>query len=195
MKDIIFFPAIALVLVGMVLLASHRNSSACPVGTVGGADTDYKHITISGAQLNRFITNGQLDTPPCMADEAYALTLTPTQTPIAPDADTGPHFRLGTDIERTASNRKLAIIVRARALAPDASGAMQVIYYTGPKGDSGWQTFPLTETFEDYAFEYTPPESGADPGVDYLGIRPDLSGARFGFEIESVKLVNLTLSR
>jgi len=179
----------------MVLLASHHDSTACPVGTVGGADTDYSRIIISGTQLNRFITNDQLDKNPCQADEAYTLTLTPSQTPITPDADTGPHFRLGTDIERTASNRTLRIIVRARALEPDTASAMEVIYYTGIKGDSGWQTFALTKAFKDYAFEYTLPESGADPSVDYLGIRPELAGAQNGFEIERVELVNLSIQR
>jgi len=194
-KDIIFFPAIALILVGMVLFASQRDKTACPVGTVGGADTDYSRIIISGVQLNRFITNGQLDTPPCQAGQAYMLSLTPTQTPIAPDANTGPHFRLGTDIERTAANRTLRIIVRARALEPNATSAMEVMYDTGLKGDSGWQTFILTRAFKDYAFEYTLPESGADPGVDYLGIRPELAGAQNGFEIERVELVNLALQK
>jgi len=194
-KDIIFFPAISLILISMALLASQHDRTVCPVGTVGGADTDYSRIVISGVQLNRFITNDQLDKPPCQADEAYTLTLTPTQIPIAPDAHTGPHFRLGTDIERTASNKTLRIIIRARALEPETGSPMEVIYYTGAKGDSGWQAFTLSKAFKDYAFDYKLPEAGSAPSVDYLGIRPGATGSQNGFEIERVELVNLSLQR
>lgn len=205
MTDKFFFPLAALVIGLMIWAATLRTNAGCPTGSVGGADTNYTKIIISGEQLNRFITNGQLEKQPCTPGEAYQLSLKATDIPLASAPDAGPHFRLATDIERTASERRIRITVRARAMMQDeaqdgaqnttqnGAKSLEIIYFTGVRGGSGWQDFPLTDTFEDYSFEYIPPQAGTEPGVDFLGIRPGPAAGENGLEIERVELVNIGL--
>lgn len=193
LTDKYFFPLALALIVGVVWLAVQRSDTACPTGSVGGADTNYTVINVRGAQLNRFIPTDDLTKNNCSADAPYILNLTATASsfPAAPDA--GPHFRLGPDIQVQSSARKLRLIVRARAAPSQGAAGFEVNYHTGPTGASGWRYFPLNTSFTDHVLEYQLPKANEGPGVDYLAIRPVVAEEAKTLQIESVTIMNLDL--
>ena len=158
---------------------------------VSGANTDYATITVAGTQLNRFIPKQSLTMAACNADETYVLALRAIDDSFPPSPDIGPHFRIAPDIEVAFSNNKIRVIVRARSSPVDGAAAFEANYFTGLEGGSGWQSFTLSDTYQDHAFDYTVPQAGEAQGVDFLGIRPIVDTAQTGIEIESVTFLNL----
>ena len=72
------------------------------------------------------------------------------------------------------SGRPVRVTVTARAADKYGASEMQLHYWAGSGEGSGWQTFNLTRTFQDYSFIYEPParNPGTEPAYDYLAIRP-----------------------
>lgn len=190
MTDKIFFPLILFVAIGMVLVAIGPKQSTCPTGSLSAADTNYINLQYTGAQLNRFITNGKVQKNPCKLGTGFRLHLHTLNTPPVEAAMAGPHFRLASDIEHAFSNRTIRITVRARALTENGAAGFQANYASGAKNASGWQTFALSPEFADYMFEHEVPDAGADRGVDYLGLRPADTRVGVGMEIESLTFLN-----
>lgn len=193
--DKFFFPIAFVVIICLVWFAAQRSETACPTGSIGGAHTDYTVIEVSGSQLNRFIPTDGLIKNECQIGRPYILELKADQTVFSSTPEAGPHFRIAPDIQVAVSDRTVRVVVRARAAQADGTTGFEVNYHTGAKGGSGWQFFPLAETFGDHSFEYRVPKAADGPGIDYLAIRPVLNGATTSFEIERVTLMNLNLIR
>ena len=175
-----------LLIVGMVWVATWRDTDACPTGSVSAANTDYRTIKVSDIQLNRFISGDKVEQTPCNANEPYLLGLRALTPDLPVNVDVGPHFRIAPDIEVAFSGRSIRILVRARAGQINGAAGFEVNYLTGPEGESGWRQFDLTDTFQDYEFQYVVPEAGQEQGVDFLGIRPITAQQTSSMEIESV---------
>lgn len=186
MPDRIFFPLMLMIVIGMVWAATWRDETACPTGSVSAANTDYYTIEVSGPQLNRFISGETVEQTPCNAHEPYVLGLRTLTSELPDAADKGPHFRIAPDIEVTFSGRRIRVVVRARSGTNTGAAGFEMNYLTGPEGESGWQRYDLTSTFQDYSFRYDVPKAGQDLGVDFLGIRPIITKQGDTIEIESV---------
>lgn len=174
---------------GLVMFAMRTDADACPDGSLSAADTNYRIIRYAGTQLNRFMPGDGLVKNTCTADSEYTLKLLDasnndeTGFPDAPSA--GPHFRLAPDVEFAFSDQNVRITLRARASNGQSISPFEMNYSTGPEGNSGWRLFSLTQEFRDHSFDYQIPEAAQDRGVDFLGIRPVITGGT-GMEIESL---------
>ena len=193
MTDKFFFPLSLVILVGMVWVATLRSETACPVGSVSAANTDYKTITVTGHQLNRFIVGDYATKNDCRTDQPYILAIAASTESFPPSPDVGPHFRLAPDIETAAADRNLRLVISARAAPQNGAKSFEISYFAGSAGRSDWQAFELSDTFENYTFLYRTPPLGANQGVDFVGIRPVIANGASGLEIDSFTLLNLSL--
>ena len=142
-----------------------------------------------------------------------ALTASPGTNFVAPDLETGePDYAvlsaqitqekeqasigifatLGPQYEKVFAERDIEITVRARQGRVQPSESFQVGYYTLDAGASGWQTFDLTDRFEDYAFRFRPGLPQDEAEIDYLGIWPSTVGANKTIEVEKITVKVVT---
>lgn len=172
MSDRVFFSLIILLAALMVTASARPGVDNLPRGPIGGADTDYKTITVEGLQLNRIIAGGddamgivEREGEPVLMVESLAGTQ--NRDPIK-----GPHFELDSDLERVFSDHEVEVTITARPTERKGAHSFQVNYSAGRPGESGWQTFDMIPDWREYSFIYRVPEKTGDNAFDYLGIRP-----------------------
>lgn len=177
--------------VAMVVIAAWRPPESCPSGSVSVSNTNYSVIPITGKQLHRFITKDYVETAVCDADSDYLLKISAPADVLYPASpDSGPHFRLAPDIEASLSGNVLKLLIEARSLT--AGTALELNYYTGPEGGSGWHRYELSSDFEQLVFDYEVP-ARQDQGVDFLAIRPVSASSQQDIEIRNVTFLTLSL--
>lgn len=82
---------------------------------------------------------------------------------------------------------EITIRVAAKQPASGAAAEFAVAYSTNTAGNSAWQRFTSTATWQTFEFSYTVPEGGSAT-TDYIGIWADTSGAGNGILIDSVSV-------
>ena len=172
MSDRVFFSLIFLLAALMVTAAARPGSDDLPRGPVGGADSDYRTVTVEGLQLNRIIAGG--DAAMGLVERAgepvlkiESLAGTQKRDPIK-----GPHFELDSDLERVFSDHDVEITMMVRPTERKGAHSFQANYSAGRPGESGWQTFDMIPDWREYSFIYRVPEKLGENAFDYLGIRP-----------------------
>lgn len=188
MRDKIFFPLAALILVGMVFLALQPGIGKLPTGAVAGDGLNYRRIVIEDAYLNKVVAGGDASVRLLRDGGTYLLFIEAEHEKLAAAAEAGPHFRLAADIEQQFSGQRIRVTARVRPA--DARGAHQVEvnYSAGRIGESGWQAFDLEAGFADFSFEYDVPLMQGEQGVDYLGIRPVIPDKSRAIVVERIVL-------
>ncbi|MEM1086743.1 MAG: hypothetical protein AAGH90_03370 [Pseudomonadota bacterium] len=169
MSDKIFFPLVFMIGIAIVAAALLVGRDTSPSGPIGGAASgDYSIVPIEGDNFLRLegLTFGATSTL-----EAGIMTLSSGPNAQPAQVSVGPHFKLAADLENVYSGHTIEIAVEAKT----ASGAaLEVNYDTGRQGESGWQSFELTDDWQTYRFSYDVPlrPDGSESGFDYLGLRP-----------------------
>lgn len=172
MRDKIFFPLAALLMILMVFLAIQPGIGRLPDGAMAGDGVNYERIVIDGPYLNKVIAGGDAITRLVRDGPDYLLYIETEAGALADAPELGPHFRLAADIETQFAGRKIRVTVRARPADMRGAEKIQVNYSAGRVGESGWQAFDLQRGFSDVSFEYDVPPIQGDQGVDYIAIRP-----------------------
>ena len=174
MSDRVFFIAAFMVAVFMVVLGLAPGLGEDPSGPVSGGGTDYSRIEVSGPQLSRIVAGGDVDIDLMRADGRDVVRIGALADALSEDPLQGPHFVLAPDLEVAFAGRPVRVTVTARAADKYGASEMRLHYWAGSGEGSGWQTFNLTRTLQDYSFVYEPParNQGTDPGYDYIAIRP-----------------------
>lgn len=189
LRDGLFFPLAALLVILMIFLALQPGIGRLPTGAVAGDGANYDRIVIEGRYLNKVIAGGEARTKLLRTPEkGYVLQIDAEVDALADPPEMGPHFRLAPDIEVQFAGRKIRATVRMRPA--DDQGAMEakLDYSAGRVGESGWQTFSLQPGFQDFSFEYDVPLTSGEQGVDYFAIRPVVPEKRRGILVERVTL-------
>ena len=172
MRDKIFFPLAALLMILMVFLAIQPGIGRLPDGAMAGDGVNYERIVIDGPYLNKVVAGGDAITRLVRDGPDYLLYIETEAGVLADAPELGPHFRLAADIETQFAGRKIRVTVRARPADMRGAEKIQVNYSAGRVGESGWQPFDLQRGFSDVSFEYDVPPIQGDQGVDYIAIRP-----------------------
>lgn len=190
MSDRIFFIVAALAGAFMVTLALLPGMNALPAGPVSGGNTDYSRIEISGTQLNRMVAGGESIIELQRVGGETVLYIEADAEALPDDPLRGPHFVLATDLETVFAGRKLRITVNARAADRYGAQGINLNYALGNAEASGWEEFVMTKEFQDVTFEYDLPTKnvGAEPGYDYLAIRPVVPEKQRAILVRSVVL-------
>lgn len=192
MRDRLFFPLAALLVLLMLGLAIQPGIGQLPTGSVAGDGQNYDRIVIEGPYLNKVIAGGDARTRMVRGPGgAYALEITADADALLDAPELGPHFRLAPDIELQLSGRKIRVTVRARPAETQGAMQMRVNYSAGRVGESGWRAFDLQPDYSEFSFEFDVPIAEGEQGVDYLGIRPVVPEKRRILLIDRVVLERL----
>ena len=187
-RDRVFYPSAILLAGLLIFLALQPGIGALPTGPVSVGDENYRTVTVSGLQLNRLLPGGDAEVDLVEDGAASVTQISVNADTLSEDPLLGPHFPLAADIEIQYSGFTIDVTVSARAGGDEPARQMRVNYSTGRNGESGWQVFDLTSRFEDHTFRYDVRLKSGAQGLDYLGIRPVLSGARNSIDVQSVTI-------
>ncbi len=187
--DIVFYPLAAALAAGLTIVALGAGAARLPTGPMGAGRTDAAVLAVEGRDLARFVA-GPRDVVELRSAPGQPLLLrvtgvrresaaaTPTQTA---------NLRLAPDLEAAYGGKAVRITITARAAADAPAPFFKAGYAAAAGADSGWTEFPLTDAFQDYAFEYRPPQANLDDlGLDFVGIMPDPSGGGGAVEIRKI---------
>ena len=196
MSDIVFYPVALIAALAIIAAAALPGRYRLQCGSVSGAGTDYRTITVSGDDLCRMVAAGQSDIERVMeGDEITAVVITAAAGQLGDRAERNPHFRLAADLENAFAGFRVRVTVEARHADVRSASSFEVNYSAGNEGNSGWQQFNLRPEFRDYSFEWdVPSRGGNEHAVDYVAIRPIIPDRTRSFEIRSIRLERLRRS-
>lgn len=193
MKDYVFFPFALLVAVGMVIAAMSVGYDEPKCGPMGGAKgpDDYSRIEVSAGDLCRVtsVRPGQVELLTTRR-RLDAVRITVGDDELDELVERGPHLVLGPDLETVFAGQNLTVSLTARSSAAAGSATLEVNYYTGKAGGSGWRPVALSPDWKTYQLEVRVPEKLLKETValDYLGLRPAPGQGRTSFEVRDIVL-------
>ncbi|MEL6414156.1 MAG: hypothetical protein AAFQ15_04365 [Pseudomonadota bacterium] len=191
MRDIVFYPIVAVIVVAMVIASLYLGWQQPKCGPFGGADgpADYSLIILKGQDL-------------CRMDgfEGYELLLEEDVLTIraeegANDADVqrNAHFRLGPDLETVYAGHKLRISLTVKPTDGAGAEAFEFNYSTGKAGDTGWTKFDLQPDWNTYTAEVDIPRKLLENNgaLDYISVRPVVPDKTRGIELSEIRFRRL----
>ena len=119
------------------------------------------------------------------------MVLTSSRKASSPGRTTqAPFIVIPETIESQLAGQTIEVTVTAKAGGSASEQKFAAAYSTNANGNSGWQRFTATQTFQDFTFEYKVPktEAGSDAEYnnDYIGVNPDPSGENGKLIVKSV---------
>lgn len=193
MRDLFFYPLAAAVAASFVYLALQPYAERLPSGPVSGGGRNAEDVTISGAELNRFIVGDlggtQLDFVSEGDPPQTILRIDRDATALYDDPRRGPHVVLAEDLEFALESRPVEVIVEARSAGEFPASQFEVNYFAKSDSESGWKPFTLTPDFQPHKLSFFTPKQGRELGYDYIGIRPVTPDKHRTMEIRSVRIL------
>lgn len=195
MPDQIFFPVSALLALLLVVLALDPFTKRVPTGPVSAADRTVHNMTLSGQDLYRFTLGnvGELAIEGKKDQETLSITLQADEAYDNPRY--GTFIAFDESVEFAYQGRRIRVTVTARSAGQFPASQFQANYSVGSRGESGWNTFDLTNEFKDYSFEYEVPYANRGLGLDYLAVRPVVPEKERTVEISKLHIKSLTPPR
>ena len=109
-------------------------------------------------------------------------------TKAAAPPSAGVFVTLGPNYEKAFGGKKIQLTVRAKAGADNPSDSFAYQYFTAAVGDSPQQIFELTGEYEDDVITFNPRPPSGEPGSDYIGMWPDLTGNKRTMDLQSISV-------
>ncbi len=191
MRDILFFPLAAALAGAFIFMALDPYGERLPSGPVSGGGRNAEDVTISGAELNRFVVGeggGVTIDIGKAGDGDVILRIDREASATYEDPRLGPHLVLAEDVEFAMESRPIEVIIEARSAGEFPASRIEANYFSKTEGTSGWQGFDLTPEFQPYTLTYFTPKRGGDMGYDFIGIRPVTPDKHREMEVRSVRI-------
>lgn len=192
MRDIFFFPLAAALAGAFVFLALDPYGERLPSGPVSGGGRNAEDISISGAELNRFVVGEgggvTIDIGKAADGGEIILHIDREASATYEDLRMGPHLVLAEDVEFALESRPVEVIIEARSAGEFPASRFEASYFAKAEGESGWQGFDLTPEFQPYTLTFFTPKRGGDMGYDFVGIRPVSPDKHREMEVRSVRI-------
>ncbi|MEZ6028734.1 MAG: hypothetical protein R3C46_03190 [Hyphomonadaceae bacterium] len=192
MRDLFFYPLAATLAGAFIFVALDPYAERLPRGPVSAGGRNVEDVTVDGVELNRFVTGEDagmsIDVRPPADGGAPVLWIDRNAGATYDDPRLGPHLVIAEDIEYAMESRPIEVIVEARGAGEFPASQFEVNYFSKVEGESGWQTFSLTQDFQPYALSFFTPQRGGDMGYDYVGIRPIAPDKHREMEVRSVRV-------
>ena len=161
--------------------SSEVNSSAAETPS----ETILAEVSLQADDLKRRIRGHKGALTHLEEDDFVSLAAFPSDIQSS-GATEGAYIFLAQDFELAAAENTARVTVTARA--PENT-SLRVAYSTATDGNSGWQTFDMTDEFAPYSFTYNPRQPNGAGGTDFIGLAP-LNGS---VDISSVKVEAIPL--
>ncbi len=188
MKDIFFFCGVAALSAIMVATAMANDPRSLPTSPLSVGQGRRDLVLVSGSNLRRF-RETRRDTVTLLRPENLApvIRLTSRRSDdFMTSAKEVANLPIQTDLEVAFSEKNLKVTIRARRAPVNGSPMMRAEYYASADETSDWKSFLVTPEWQDYTFNYVPPKSAANLGLDFLGIWADSDGLGRAVEISKV---------
>lgn len=187
MRDRFFYPLLVLVIAGILYLAvlpgiRHGNPDPEDVVVKGYilAGLDLQKLTAAPGTVITFV-DAQGGLP-------FLAVLSSNNPRKFTTASAGVFGTLGPNYEAGFGGHDLEITITARAGRNKPLEEFKAGYFTVGTGDSGWQTFPLSEDFAEYNFTFKTKLPKGKPGNDFIGIWPGDAGKSDTMELKSIRI-------
>jgi hypothetical protein len=191
MRDFLFFPIAAALAGAFVFVALAPYAERLPSGPVSAGGRDALDLTIQDKELNRFVI-GDLGgiSMDLVSPEGgtHFLRIDRQSTAAYEDPRLGPHLVLAEDLEFALESRPIEVVIEARAAGEFPASQFEANYFAKIEGESGWQTFTLTQEFAPYTLTFHTPRRGREEGYDYIGIRPVAPDKHRIMDVRSVQV-------
>ena len=191
MRDLFFFPLAAVVIAGIIYFALNAGDE---IETLTEADILREGYVMTGADFDSLTASpGTNFILPSTEAGGTNYAIFSAQAPQDGRASIGIFATLGPEFESAFAGRKIEITINARRGQERPSDMFLIGYYTLNAGASGWQTFSLSDNFQDHSFTFTPGRPEGMSEIDYLGIWPAPEGENKTMEVNriTIKAVNL----
>ena len=191
MRDIVFYPIIAVIVVTMVIGSLYLGWQQPKCGPFGGADgpADYSLIILKGQDLCRM--DGYEGYELLLQDDV--LTIRAEEGANDADVQRNAHFRLGPDLETVYAGHKLRISLTVKPTEGAGAEAFEFNYSTGKAGDTGWTKFDLQPDWNTYTAEVDVPRKllESTSALDYIAVRPVVPDKTRGIELSEIRFRRL----
>ncbi len=191
MKDIIFYPLIALIVGVMVVAAMFEGWTQPKCGPFGGAEgpADYSLIILNGGDLCRM--EGALGYDLELNDDV--LTIRAEESALVSGVHDNAHFRLGPDLKTVYFGETLRISLTVKPAENAGAQAFEFNYSSGYVGDTGWTRFDLKPGWDTYTADVNIPRKvlEAPGGFDYISVRPVVPEKTRGIELREIRFRRL----
>ena len=191
MRDFLFYPLAAALAGAFVFVALDPYAERLPGGPVSAGGRNVEDVTVSGLELNRFITGQEMSVSINVrtAPDGETLLWIDRKAGVPyDDPRRGPHLVIAEDIEYAMESRPIEVIIEARATGEFPASQFEVNYFAKVDGESGWTAFNLTPDFQPYTLSFHTPKRDGDMGYDYIGIRPAAPDKHREMEVRSVRI-------
>ena len=191
MKDSVFYPLIAVLVVGMIASSLLTGWGTPQCGPFGGADgpEDYSLITLKGSDLCRMQSHDgyELDL------KSDVLTIRAEADAIDIDVLNSAHFPIGPDIEAVFTGHKVRISLTVKPSSTSGAEAFEFNYSAGVPGNTGWVRFDLEEDWETYTAEVNIPYKTIQntAGLDFISVRPVVPEGSRSIELREIRFRRL----
>lgn len=192
MPDKIFYPFIVVFIAAMILFALSFGFKASD-NPMLKLDPEETGFVVQGESLQSVVGSPGTTVQLARDSDGNITYVTAAAHVLRKDAppSAGVFAELSSLFESGFAEKPLEVKVRARKSADNPSETFEFRYYTASVGDSQSRYFELTDEFQDYVFEFTPKAPKGDPGIDYVGVWPDIEGKSRAMDISlfSVKII------
>lgn len=187
LKDKIFYPLAALIVVLMIALALSFGER------IDLTDREIwdNGYTMSGEDLVRLTAQPGTQAvfvASAGGEPAYArLTSTVARESLPPGP--GVFAPLGPQYERAFATNKLRMTITARASRLNPLETFDIGYFSAGSGDSGWKRKTLTPDWSEYVLEFRPGALTADQGLDHASVWPGDTAELLNVDIKEIRVV------
>lgn len=191
MRDFLFYPLAATLAGAFIFVALDPYAARLPSGPVSAGGRNVEDVTVSGVELNRFITGEEMSISidlRAAADGETVLWIDRDAGVSYDDPRRGPHLVIAEDIEYAMESRPIEVIIEARSAGAFPASQFEVNYFAKVEGESGWVAFNLTPDFQAHTLTYHTPQRDGDMGYDFIGIRPVAPDKHREMEVRSVRV-------
>ena len=191
MRDFVFYPIMAAIVVTMVISSLYLGWQQPKCGPFGGADgpADYSLIILKGQDLCRM--DGFEGFELNLEDDV--LTIRAEEGANDADVQRNAHFRLGPDLETVYAGHKLRISLTVKPASGAGAEAFEFNYSAGKAGDTGWIKFDLKPDWDTYTAEVDIPRKLLENtgALDYISVRPVVPDKTRGIELSEIRFRRL----
>ncbi len=182
MKDIIFYPVIMLLFVGIVLAAILFNRQE-PIDVTQG-------FVVSGAALHSLTASP--GTQIALLNDsghssAYITTTAHMAREIAPPS-AGVFATITRPYLEYFAGKTVQVSVIARQGQTDPNEALDIGLFLYSKGRVDWTRYALSKNFEAITFESEIGALNPDHDIGYIGVWPDVKGLNRTVDIQSISI-------
>jgi len=191
LKDRFFYPLALALIAGMIWFALSRaqisdiiSADVCKSGyTVEGEDLA---LLVAGPGTNYDYFAAQRD------NAAYVSLYSHIARDLADPPSAGVFAPIGYQYAQVFHGKTIRMTIRAKAGRRNPLKSFDAGYFSIAAGATKWQTFDLTNRFQDFSFDFSPRKAEITQDIDYFGIWPGVEGKQTTMDVEKFQVTILS---